>query len=139
MNESSEYIIDLFALSGGFWLLFAFYTSFRIRRFIVKRYEQETDLLNTVFFKEHASFTRYLPNFFSSVTYTTHLLMCVWGWWLYRKRKVFRDVKDPNFVIQHFSPKEIRRVKWFAINGSILVAHGIAFFVFRFIWPEVFS
>jgi hypothetical protein len=138
MNESSEYIIDLFALSGGFWLLFAFYTSFRIRRFIVKRYEQETDLLNTVFFKEHASFTRYLPNFFSSVTYTTHLLMCIWGWWLYSKRKVFRDVQDPNLVIQHFSPKEIRRVKQFAINGAILVAHGIAFFVFRSIWPKEF-
>jgi hypothetical protein len=65
--------------------------------------------------------------------------MCVWGWWLYSKRKVFRDVKDTNFVVQHFSSKEIRRVKQFAINGAILVAHGIAFFIFRSIWPEVFS
>lgn len=139
MNEPSEFLIDLFALSGGFWLLFAFYTSFRIRSFIIKRYEQETDILNTVFFKEHASFTRYLPDLFSSVTYTTHLLMCVWGWRIYSKRKVFRDVQDPNFVIQHFSSKEIRRVKWFAINGAVLVAHGIAYFIFRSRWPEVFS
>jgi hypothetical protein len=65
--------------------------------------------------------------------------MCVWGWWLYSKRKVFRDVKDPNIVNQHFSPKEIHRVKQFAINGAILVAHGIAYLVFRSIWPEEFS
>lgn len=134
-----DHLKGIWGISLCAWGLFAFYTSFRIRRFIVKRYEQETDLLNTVFFKEHASFTRYLPNFFSSVTYATHLLMCVWGWWLYSKRKVFRDVQDPNFVIQHFSPKEIRRVKWFAINGAILVAHGMAYLIFLAIWPEVFS
>ena len=120
-------------------MLFAFYNSLRIRRFIIKRYEQETDLLNTVFFKEHAKFTRYLPYLFSSVTYTTHLLMCVWGWRLYGKRKVFRDVDDPSMVVQHFSEMEIRRVKWFAINGIILISHGIAYLIFRSIWPEVFS
>jgi hypothetical protein len=39
----------------------------RIRTlFIVKRYEQQTSLLDTVFFKEHATFTRYIPDFFSS-------------------------------------------------------------------------
>lgn len=71
MNKSSEFIIDLFALSGGFWLLFSFYTSFRIRRFIVKRYEQETDLLNSIYFKEHATFTRYLPIFFIGFIHLT--------------------------------------------------------------------
>lgn len=134
-----DHLRGIWSLSGCFWLLFAFYTSFRIRRFIVKRYENETDLLNTVFFREHASFARCLPDLLSSITYATHLLMCVWGWSLYGKRKVFRDVENPSYVIQHFSDKEIRRVKWFAINGAILITHGIAYFVFRSIWPGVFS
>ena len=120
-------------------MLFAVYNSFRIRRFIIKRYEQETDLLSTVFFQEHAKFTRCLPYLFSSVTYTTHLLMCVWGWRLYGKRKVFRDVDNPSMVVQHFSGMEIRRVKWFAINGIILTSHGIAYLIFRSIWPDVFN
>ena len=139
MNLSLEFLIDLFAFSGGFWLLFGLYISIRIEQFIVKRYEEETMLLNSVFFREHATFTRNIPNFFSSAMYTSHLLMCVWGWWLYANRKPFRDIKDPYLIIQHFSPKEIRRVKWFAINGIILTSHGIAYLIFRSIWPEAFS
>jgi hypothetical protein len=134
-----DHLKGFWGLSGGFWLLFGLYISIRIEGFIVKRYEEETDLLNTVFFREHATFTRYIPDFFSSAMYASHLLMCVWGWWLYAKRKVFRDIKDPFFVIQHFSPKEIRRVKWFAISCLIVVLHVIAFLIFRSIWPEVFS
>jgi hypothetical protein len=137
MNESSKFLIDLFAFSGGFWILFGLYTSIRIERFIVKRYEEETDLLNTIFFKEHATFTRVIPNFFSSALYTSHLLMCLWGWWLYAKKKAFRDIKDPIFVIRHFSQKEVLRVKWFAISCIVVAFHGIAYFLFRSIWPEV--
>jgi hypothetical protein len=65
--------------------------------------------------------------------------MCAWGWRLYGKRKIFRDVRSPAVVVRHFSEKELRRVKWFAINGIILVAHAIAYFIFRSIWPEAFS
>ncbi len=126
-------------LSGGFWLLFGLYISIRVEQFIVKRYEKETDLLDTVFFREHATFTRHIPDFFSSAMYSSHLLMCVWGWWLYEKRKVFRDIKDPFIVIQHFSQKEIRRVKWFAISCLIVALHGIAYLFLRFTWPEAFS
>ena len=121
------------------WCIINLYTSFRISRFIVKRYEQETDLLNTVFFKEHATFTRYLPDLFSSVIYGCHLLMCVWGWWLYGNRKMFRDIKNPAFVVQHFSKKEVRFVKRYAVIGIILFFHGAAFYIFRAIWPDVFS
>ena len=120
-------------------MLFAFYNSLRIRRFIIKRYEQETDLLNTVFFKEHATFTRYIPDFFSSPLYILHLTTFVWGWNYFRKRKAYRDIKNAEDVTMYFSPKEIRRVKWFAINGIILIAHGIAYLIFRSIWPEAFS
>jgi len=134
-----EHFSQIFAISLCLWGLFGLYISIRIERFIVKRYEEDTGLLNTVFFKEHATFTRRIPDFFSSAMYTSHLLMCVWGWWLYAKRKVFRDIKDPFFVTQHFSQKEIRWVKWFAVSGLIIAVHGIAYLVFRLIWPEVFS
>jgi hypothetical protein len=134
-----DHLKGFWGLSGGFWLLFGLYISIRIERFIVKRYEEETDLLNTIFFREHATFTRYIPDFFSSAMYASHLLMCVWGRWLYEKRKVFRDIEDPSFIIKHFSRKEIGRVKWFAISCLIVALHGVAYCVFRSIWPEVFS
>ena len=135
----ANHIKGLLSISGCFWGLYGLYVSIRIERFIVKRYEEETNLLDTIFFKEHATFTRYIPDFFSSAMYTSHLLMCVWGWWLYAKRKVFRDIKDPFFVIQHFSHKEIRLAKWFAISCLIVIFHGVAWYIFYSIWPEVFS
>jgi hypothetical protein len=139
LRNSIEYFAQIFAVSLCAWGLFGLYISIRIERFIVKRYEEETDLLNTIFFREHATFTRYIPDFFSSAMYASHLLMCVWGWWLYEKRKVFRDIEDPSFIIKHFSRKEIGRVKWFAISCLIVALHGVAYCIFRSIWPEVFS
>jgi hypothetical protein len=134
-----DHLLGIWGMSLCTWGVFGLYTSIRIERFIVKRYEEETDLLNTIFFKEHATFTRNIPNFFSSAMYTSHLLMCLWGWWLYAKRKAFRDIKDPIFVIRYFSQKEIRWVKWFAISFMIIASHGIAYGIFRSVWPEVFS
>ena len=133
-----ENLIGFWSLSGGFWLIFCLYISFKIERFIVKRYEQETNLLDTVFFKEHATFTRYIPNFFSSAMYTSHLLMCLWGWGMYKNRKMYRDIESPEFVTQHFSTKELRQAKWFAISGLVFFVHGIAYYVFRSIWPDFF-
>ncbi len=114
------------------------YTIFSMQRFIVKRYEKETNLLETVAFKKHLTFTRYLPNFNSSVMYAGHLMMCRWGWKLYGNKKVFRDIKDPVYVTQHFSQNEIQRVKRFGISGLILVLHGIAFCFFGYVWPDAF-
>ena len=133
-----DHLKGFWSLSGGFWLIFCLYVSLRIERFIVKRYEQETQLLDTVFFKEHATFTRYIPNFFSSAMYTAHLLMCLWGWGLYKNRKMYRDIESPEIVTRHFSTKEIRQAKWFAISGLIFFSHGIAYYIFKSIWPEVF-
>lgn len=134
-----EYLSGLWAFSLCFWGLYGVYTSIRMQMFIVKRYEKETDLLKTICFMEHFTFTRYLPNNLSGVIYGGHLLMCVWGWWFYGKRKIFRDIQDPSFVTQHFTKKEIRRVKRYAITGLIVVMHGIAYVIFRFIWPEAFA
>ena len=139
MKLSIEHFSQIFAVSLCLWGLFGLYISICIERIIVKRYEEETDLSDTIFFKEQATFTRHIPDFFSSAMYASDLLMCIRGWWLYAKKKAFRDIKDPFFVIQYFSQKEIRKVKWFAISCLIVGLHGIAFFFFQSIWPEVFS
>jgi len=139
MIHTVKVFIEIVSLSGCFWLLFGLYISIRIQRFIVKRYEQETDLLNGVYFKEHATFTRYLPDFFSSTLYTSHLLTFIWGWNYFKKRKAYRDINNAKDVIRHFSTQEIRWVKWFAIIGLMLTIHGVCYFIFRSIWPEVFG
>jgi hypothetical protein len=134
-----DHVKGILGLSCGFWIIYGVYISIRIERFIVKRYEQETDLLNTVFFKKHATFTRSLPDFFSSSLYNAHLLMCVWGWRLYKNRKMFRDIDNPKIVTQHFSTKEIRQAKWFLISGIAFILHGAAYYIFSLIWPDVFD
>jgi hypothetical protein len=134
-----EYLKRIWSISGAFWLLFCIYIIIRIERFIVKRYEQETDLLDRVYFREHATFTRSVPNFFSSALYMSHLLTFIWGWNYFRKKKPYRDIKEANEVIRYFSPREIRWVKWFAISCLIITIHGIVYYVFQFIWPEVFD
>lgn len=139
MSNSIELLIDLFAISLCSWGLYGLYISIKIERFIVKRYEQETDLLDTVFFREHATFTRYIPDFFSSALYTSHLLMCLWGWGFYKNRKMYRDINNSETVTRHFSDKEIRLAKWFAISGLMFIIHGVAYFIFKSIWPEVFD
>ena len=133
-----DHFVGIFATSACLWGIYCLYCIFSIR-FIVKRYEQETDLLNTVFFKEHVTFARYLTAFHSSGLYAAHLLMCVWGWRIYSKRKNFRDIKNPEMVTRHFSSKEIRRVKRAIVVVGIVVLHGIVYLIFRSIWPEVFS
>jgi hypothetical protein len=131
--------MDLLAFSGCFWLLYGLYVSIRIERFIVKRYETETDILETVFFKEHATFTRYIPDFFSSAMYTSHLLMLLWGWRIYRSKKMYRDIEDPQTIIRHFSAKEIRLVKCFAISCVIISVHALIFYSVKWFFPAMFG
>jgi hypothetical protein len=131
--------MGLFGISFGFWGIFCLFTALSIERFIVKRYEKETELLDTVFFKNHVPFARYLPNFFSSEIYTGHLMMCLWGWRYFRTRKAYKDIKESTLVTRHFTKKEINKVKRYAISLLILISHGIAYFIFRSIRPEVFN
>jgi hypothetical protein len=80
-----DHMVGILSTSACLWLLFNIYLIIRIERFIVKRYEQETDLLDTVYFREHATFTRILPNLFSSALYTAHLLTFIWCWNFFKK------------------------------------------------------
>jgi hypothetical protein len=65
--------------------------------------------------------------------------MCLWGWGFYKNRKMYRDIDNAETVTRHFSGKEIRQAKWFAIIGFIVTIHVAAYYVFRLIWPEVFD
>jgi hypothetical protein len=141
-----DHLKGLWGISGGFWLLFGLYVIFSIKKFIVRRYEEETDLGQTIFFTKHMPFAKYAPDFFSSSFYAGHLLSFVWGWkfikFIKEKRPnvtYFDDIDSPDVVIRNFSAKEIRRIKLVAIIIVILFLHGIAFCIFHFIWPDVFS
>jgi hypothetical protein len=141
-----DHLKGLWGISGGFWLLFGLYVIFSIKKFIVRRYEEETDLGQTIFFTKHMPFAKYAPDFFSSSFYAGHLLSFVWGWkfikFIKEKRPnvtYFDDIDSPDVVIRNFSAKEIRRIKLVAIIIMILFLHGIAFCIFHFIWPDVFS
>lgn len=141
-----DHIRGIWGLSGGFWLLYGLYTALSIQRFIVKRYEEETDLGRTMYFSTAMPFAKCLPDFFSAPLYTGHLLSFIWGWkvisFIKEKRKkvhYYDDIDSPNDVARYFSKKEIRKVKRFAAIGCIIIAHGIVYYIFKAIWPEVFS
>lgn len=146
MRDTIEHFAQIFAVSLCAWGLFALFLILRIKRFIVKRYEEETDLGRTAFFTNHMPFAKYMPDIFSSSLYCGHLLAFVWGWkavqFIKEKRKkvtYFSDIESPDFVTRHFSAQEIRRVKLTVVVGAILFLHGIAYLVFRYIWPEAFG
>ncbi len=134
-----DHFIGLFSLSVGFWGLFCLYCIFSVKKFIVKRYEHETNLTDTIFFNEHFTFAKYKPDFLKSGLYATHLTMCLWAWRFYGKKKIFRDIDNPEIVISHFSKKEIFRVKRVVVIAGIITFHCIAFYIIRYIWPEVYD
>ncbi len=133
-----EHLKGLWGISLCSWGLIGLYAIFRTK-FIVKRYEKETDLLKSVYFQEHYTFSRYLPPFLSSGVYAMHLLMCVWWWKIFSKKKIFRDIKSPEQVTRHFTKKEIQLAKRPIVIGLIVGLHAIAFYIFKYIWPEHFQ
>lgn len=144
---SLDHLKGIYSISLCFWGLFGLYTTFRIRRFIIKRYEQETRLSQTKYFKEWVPWAKYVPPFFRSVLYLSHL----WKFVRHRpkhkfatekkmgKIDIYDDIKSPEQVTAHFTKKEIRRVKMFVLCGLITAIHAIAYYVSKFIWPETFS
>lgn len=136
---SDELLKVIFSASFLFFLFFGVYNLIRVQMFIVKRYEQETDLVNTVFFREYVPYCRYSPNLFSSAIYIFHLTVFMWGWNYWKKKKHFKDISDPTFVTQHFSRKEIRLVKRHVILGTICLMHLAIYLILKFVRPEVLN
>ena len=141
-----DHLKGILCLSACSWTIFGLYMALSIQRFIVKRYQEETDLSRTYFFSRHMPFARHLPNFFSSPLYSSHLLMFVWGWkfvkFVKEKRKnvkYYDDIIGPEEITRYFSRKEIRRVKISTIVYLIIIAHVIAYYIFGLIWPNVFD
>ena len=139
MNNSMDLMIDLFALRVRSWGICGLYTCFRIGRFIVKRYEQKTGLLNTVLFTNHVPFAKYLPNFFSSEIFTGHLMICLWGWRYFKNKRAFKDKKDSEEIKKHFAEKEIKKVSRYALVVLVFLTHIIIYYTFLLVWPGTFS
>jgi hypothetical protein len=141
-----DHFKGIVAVSGCFWGLFGLITGLLVQRFIVKRYEKETDLSQVIYFSEFMPFAKHMTPFFSSPIYMGHLLTFVWGWkfvkFIKEKRKQIKyydDMNCPEDVTRHFTKKEIRKVKWFAICSFLFIIHGITWFAIKFIWPEMFD
>ena len=141
-----DHLSGIWGISVCSWGLFGLFSGLTIQRFIIRRYEAETDLSQTMYFLQLMPFAKYLPNFFRSPLYIGHLLSFVWGWRFVRfikekrkKIKYYDDINSAEDVTRHFSKKEIGQVKWFAISGLIVTVHCIAYYIFGFIWPEVFD
>lgn len=137
MTNLDKCLAQFFAMSLCTWGLIYLFTNLQLMKFIVNRYKKETNLSQTAFFRHHVPFVLYLPDFISAGFFGTHLMMCIWGWRLFGKRKVFRDIDNPDLVIQHFSRKEIRKAKWVLMSGLILFAHGVVYYILSAIWPEI--
>lgn len=147
MNISMKLFSQLFAVSFGFWMLYGVYSTLRVRFFIVKRYEQDTELSQTKYFKVTAPWTAYMPAFMRSEVYSSHLWKFVvyWNKDRFEKKKkmgeisVYDDIKSPEQVISHFSKKEINRVKCVALVHLCVLIHLTVLIVFSFIWPDEFG
>lgn len=147
MKDSAELFSELFALSFGFWMVYGLYITFRIKSFIVDRYEQETGLSRSKYFKELMPWTKYLPAISRSVFYSSHLWKFVWYWRKERfarekkrgKINTYDDIRSPDEVTRHFTKKEIRSVNIYAVCCIVAIFHLIAYFAFKYFLPEAFS
>ena len=138
MNNFSELSANIITISACFSALIFLYFSIRINLFIGNRYEQETEILDTIYFREHANFTRLLPRMVSSPLYAAHLLSIIWMWDYCRKKKPYRDLEQREEILHLFSNKEIIYTKWFAISGLIIFIHVLIILAADLLSPDMF-
>ncbi|MFH1153824.1 MAG: hypothetical protein V1793_08410, partial [Pseudomonadota bacterium] len=65
----------------------------------------------------------------------SHLMMCLWGWRLWRTRKHFKDINNPEKITNHFSKTEIVLAKLLYVNYISFALYIIAFGAVKWIWP----
>jgi len=146
MDEPHRLIFELFGASGGIWMVLYLISYFSAKKFIVKRYREETHLSETRFFTKHAPFIKYLPDHLSAGFYVTHLVSFAWAWkfinFIKEKRPqvtYFDDIPNPNFVTQHFTKSEIAKAKRVIASGMTLFLYLLSYLVLVQIWPEAFG
>lgn len=146
MNFSFESLLDYFAVSFLFWMIFGMYSIVKIKGFMVERYERQTNLHQTLYFRRYMPFVKYLPDFFSSGMYAAHLLWFVWFWKLVKFIKdkrpqigYFDDIASAEDVTKYFTDKEVRLTKRWAVIFALLLFHAVAFYVLKQIVPNEFS
>lgn len=125
MMETIDHLRGIFFLSAGFWIIVSFAMVLLVKSFIVDRYENQTNLLSTIYFKNHLNFVRAMPGFLSSALYSGHLIAIVWGWRFFGDKKIFSDINSPEDVLQYFSQSELRKVKATTLSGVVLLAHFV--------------
>lgn len=134
-----QFLEVILALSGGFWALFWFILHLLIMRFIVSRYEKETNLGETLYFTEGIPIARYLPAFWSSGIYYFHFLTCLhlWKWRKKFKGSIFlRDIDNAEQVTGHFSKIETWLIH---LDFISLIITGIHMFLYLcFYWENIF-
>ena len=91
------------------------------------------------FFQKSRSLCQVSSVFFSTEIYAGHLMMCRWGWRYFQSKKVFKDIDDPKYITRHFTQREVSQVKKHGISFLIIIMHGIAYYIPKLIWPEVFN
>lgn len=132
---------DLYNLSACIWLLICAFLIFSVQRFIVKRYEQETNLSQLQFFNEHLKFSGKLPSFFRSSIYTCHLILFIWGWKMIKKGKekknirYYNDTGSRDDVLKYFTKQEIFCVKFEVFALIVISLHVIGMDIIGWFWP----
>lgn len=143
MDESYRQYFDTFVASGCIWIVLYFIANWSVKKFIVKRYTQETNLSDTFFFSNHAPFVKYLPAHLSAGFYATHLVVFAWAWkavnFIKMKRPnvtYFDDIPNREYVMKHFNKKEIAKAKCVIISGTIFLFHMLTCLILDKIIPK---
>jgi len=139
MTPFIELFTELFCLSAFFWGLLWLFVHLSVMRFIVPRYEKETGLIDTIYFKKLMPFAEHIPSFWSSIFYIVHLAFCLWSWRWIQHSKILKDIDSAEDVIGHFSVKEIRRIKLQIVSLIIVGSHFFAFPIIKWKWPGAFD
>jgi hypothetical protein len=99
------------------------FAHFSVMRFIVPRYEKETGLIDTLYLKKTLPFARYIPSFWSSIFYYSHLLICLWFWRWIQHSEILSDIEKLEEVTGKFSRKEIWLVHLDLASMIMLAIH----------------
>lgn len=121
-----EFFQKIYLISTCSWMLIWIVAHFSVMRFIVPRYEEETGLIDTTYFRKIIPFARYIPSFWSSIFYYIHLLFFLWFWRWIQNSKFLNDIDNREEVTGNFTSKEVWLVKLDLVSIILFAIHGAA-------------